>query len=143
MEKIPRKLIFFMPSMEGGGVEKNLIIIANYISKYIKDIKLITFDSNFNKYFNKKIKVVNATTKSKKNIQSTLNMLVVFWLLLKEYLSNKNLLVFTFQANIYGIILAYFLKFKIISRSNSSPTGWNKNIFKNYIFKFFLKRLIL
>ena len=47
-------------------VWKNLIIIANYISKYIKDTKLITFDSNFNKYFNNKIKVVNATKKSKK-----------------------------------------------------------------------------
>ena len=42
-----------MPSMEGG-VEKNLIIIANYIAKYIKGVKLITFDSNFNKYFDKK-----------------------------------------------------------------------------------------
>ena len=31
-----RKLIFFMPSMEGeSGVEKNLIIIANYISEFI------------------------------------------------------------------------------------------------------------
>ena len=32
-----------MPSMEGGGVEKNLIIVANYISKNIKNASLITF----------------------------------------------------------------------------------------------------
>lgn len=140
MEKIPRKLVFFMPSMEGGGVEKNLIIIANYISKYIKGVKLITFDSNFNKYFYKKIKIVNVVAKTKKKHSKYFKYACCIWLLLKEYLLNKNLLVFTFQANIYVIILAYFLKFKIISRSNSSPTGWNKNVCKNFIFKFFLKK---
>ena len=31
-----KKLIIFMPSIEGGGVEKNLIIIANYVSKFKK-----------------------------------------------------------------------------------------------------------
>ena len=44
MEKSKKRLIFFMPSMEGGGVEKNLIIIANYISRYIDNVELITFD---------------------------------------------------------------------------------------------------
>ena len=78
MEKIPRKLIFFMPSMEGGGVEKNLIIIANYISEHIKNIKLITFDNSFNKYFNKKIKIVYVTKKTQKNILSILNTYAVF-----------------------------------------------------------------
>lgn len=140
MEKIPKKLVFFMPSMEGGGVEKNLIIIANYISKFIKDVKLITFDSNFNHHFSKKIKIINVITKTKKKHSKYFKYICCIYLLLKEYFSNKNLLVFTFQANIYGIILAYFLKFKIISRSNSSPTGWNKNIYKNFLFKFFLKK---
>ena len=126
--------------MEGGGVEKNLIIIANYIAKYIKGVKLITFDSNFNKYFDKKIKIINVITKTEKKHSKYFKYACCIWLLIKEYLSDKNLLVFTFQANIYGIILAYFLKFKIISRSNSSPTGWNKNIYKNLIFKFFLKK---
>ena len=44
------------------------------------------------------------------------------------------------QANIYIIILSFFLNFKIISRSNSSPSGWSKNFFKNLIFKFFFKK---
>ena len=30
-----KKLILFMPSIEGGGVEKNLYIIANYLAKKI------------------------------------------------------------------------------------------------------------
>ena len=32
-----------MPSMEGGGVEKNIIIISNYLSKFINNLKLITY----------------------------------------------------------------------------------------------------
>ena len=57
------KLIIFMPSMEGGGVEKNIILISNYLSKYLNDISLITFDNKFNNQFNKKIKIINHTKK--------------------------------------------------------------------------------
>ena len=129
-----------MPSMEGGGVEKNLIIIANYISKHIKNVNLITFDSSFNKYFDKRINIINVTKIKNNKYSKYFKYACCIWLLLKEYLLDKNLLVFTFQANIYGIILAYFLKFKIISRSNSAPSGWSKSIYKNLIFKFFLKK---
>ena len=48
MEK-NKKLILFMPSMEGGGVEKNLILIANFLVKHIKNVYLITFDKKFKK----------------------------------------------------------------------------------------------
>ena len=60
-------------------------------------------------------------------------------LLSVEIIKNKAI-VFSFQANIYSIILCKVLRTKIIIRSNSSPSGWNKNFFKNYIFSFFLKR---
>ena len=43
MQTNKKKLVIFMPSMEGGGVEKNIIIISNYLAKYIKNIELITF----------------------------------------------------------------------------------------------------
>ena len=36
-----KSVILFMPSIEGGGVEKNLITISNYFVKEIKNIKLI------------------------------------------------------------------------------------------------------
>ena len=36
MDKNEKKLILFMPSMEGGGVEKNIIIIANYLAENLK-----------------------------------------------------------------------------------------------------------
>ena len=40
--EMKKKIVFFMPSFEGGGVEKNIIIIANeFISRNL-DISLIT-----------------------------------------------------------------------------------------------------
>ena len=52
------KLVIFMPSIEGGGVEKNLFLISNYLSKKIKNIYLITADKKFNKKF-KNIIIIN------------------------------------------------------------------------------------
>ena len=42
-----------MPSIEGGGVEKNLFIISNYLTKKINDISLITISKRFKKKINR------------------------------------------------------------------------------------------
>ena len=59
MEKNKKKLIVFIPSIEDGGVEKNLYLILNYISKKIGLIDLITFDNKNYHKFNKKINIIN------------------------------------------------------------------------------------
>ena len=51
-----KRLIIFMPSIEGGGVEKNLFIISRFLVKKIKDISLITVSNKYRKKFDKKIK---------------------------------------------------------------------------------------
>ena len=140
MEKNKKRIIFFMPSIEGGGVEKNLILIANYVSNHIDNVSLITFDDNFNKYYNKKISILNVKKKVNKKYSKYYKYFCCLIVLIKEYIQNKDFLLFSFQENIYAIILSYFLGFKIISRANSSPSGWNKSIVKNFIFKFFLKK---
>ena len=66
MEKFEKKLIIFMPSIDGGGVEKNLFLITNYLSKKINNITVITFDDRFNKNFNKKINISNVVKKKQK-----------------------------------------------------------------------------
>ena len=43
-----KKLIIFMPSIEGGGVEKNLMIIANFLAKKIDNLSLITVSKIYN-----------------------------------------------------------------------------------------------
>ena len=73
MEKSEKQLILFMPSMEGE-VEKNIIIIANYLAKNLKNISLITFDKKFNKKFDKKINIINSNFSNKKNIRNILNI---------------------------------------------------------------------
>ena len=127
-----------MPSIEGGGVEKNLYIIANFFSHKLNKIKLITYDNSFSTNFDKKIQIIYS---KKKSIGESkyYKYIICLWLLFKEFLSKKNILVFSFQANIYCLILSKILNFDIIIRSNSSPSGWSNNYIKNFIFKFFFK----
>ena len=44
-----------MPSIEGGGLEKNLYIISNFLAKKISKISLITVSRNEKYRFNKRI----------------------------------------------------------------------------------------
>ena len=139
MDKNEKKLILFMPSMEGGGVEKNFIIIANYLAKNIKNISLITFDKKFNKRFDKKIDIINSNYSNKKKYSKYFKYFISLYLLIKEIRGYRETLIFSFQANIYVIILSIFFNFKVITRSNSSPSGWGGNIIKKNLFKFFFK----
>ena len=59
---------------------------------------------------------------------------------MKEFFLDKNRLVFSFQANIYCIILCKLFGVKIIVRSNSAPIGWSQNSFKKMIFRIFLNK---
>ena len=40
-----KKLIIFSPSIEGGGVEKNLFIISNFLKDKIDNISIITISN--------------------------------------------------------------------------------------------------
>ena len=55
--------------------------------------------------------------------------------MIRVLLKNKDVLVFSFQANLYAILICKFFGVKIISRSNSSPSGWSKNFVKRFIYK--------
>ena len=53
-----KKVVIFMPSIEGYGVEKNLFIISNYLANKIADVCLITASKKYKNKFNKKIELV-------------------------------------------------------------------------------------
>ena len=54
------KLVIFIPSIEGGGVEKNLYIISNYLSSKLKNEDyVITADKKNTDLFSKNIKLVS------------------------------------------------------------------------------------
>jgi glycosyltransferase involved in cell wall biosynthesis len=131
-----KKIIVFIPSIEGGGVEKNLFLIINFLAEQNFNIKLITANPEFKKKFNKKIEILSPKNKSRcTRYQKYFYCLILLFkiLLTKEYL------VFSFQANIYAILIAKLLKRKILIRSNSSPEGWSKNIIKKKLYKYIFK----
>lgn len=128
-----------MPSMEGGGVEKNLILISNYLINYLENITLITFDNKFNNRFNKKIKIINSNYNSYQKYSKYFKYFTCIILLIKEIFKKKSPVVFSFQANIYCCLLSLLFNFNLIVRSNTAPAGWSKNFLKKFIFKIFLK----
>ena len=134
------ELVIFIPSIEDGGVEKNLYLISNYLSKKIKNISLITADVSRKKKFNNKINYITPNSYYWEKKSRRFKTLICLILLIKKIFCNKKILILSFQANIYALIIAKLLKIKIIVRSNTAPQGWNRNFFKKIIFKFFYKK---
>ena len=134
-----KRLIIFMPSIEGGGVEKNLFIISDFLTKKINDISLITISKSFKKRFNKKIKFISPKLSFWDSLGRRKKFVVSLFLLIVEILKDRNLTVFCFQGNIYCTLLCKLFGVKIIVRSNSAPEGWSQNILKFYCFKYIFK----
>ena len=135
-----KELIIFNPSIEDGGVEKNLFLITNFLaSKGIKT-SVISADKNKKKEFIKKVnfyfpKFINFN-QSKRYKKYFFCLL----LLVKRILFNKSKYIFSFQANIYCIIVGKLLGAKVIVRMNAAPQGWDHSFIKNKIYSFFIKK---
>ena len=131
-----KKIIIFMPSIEVGGVEKNLFLISNFLTRKIKDIYIITASKQFQKKFTK----LNFITpklnldKCSKKIKYIFCLYELFKLIIKE----KKVITFSFQANLYCTLISKLLNTKVIVRSNTSPSGWSKNFLKKKLFKLIL-----
>jgi len=53
-----KNLVIFIPSVEGGGVEKNLVLLTNYLSSKIKNISIVTANNDIKNLFSKKVKII-------------------------------------------------------------------------------------
>jgi glycosyltransferase involved in cell wall biosynthesis len=133
-----KRLILFIPSIEGGGVEKNLFIISNYLKDKIDNISVITVSNRYKNKFSNKIKFISPKANFWDLIGRRKKFFVGLFLLFFEILKDRNILVFCFQGNVYCTLLCKLLKIKIIVRSNSAPDGWSQNKFKNLVFKYVL-----
>ena len=134
------KIVFFCPSIEEGGVEKNLFFIVNYfIKKNKKNIYLVTANKNKKTKFIKKINYISTNildfSKSHRFIKS-----LVCFILTIFHLRNKQIKIVSFQSNILAIILSQILKCKVIIRSNSDPISFANSYIKKIIFSFFFKK---
>jgi glycosyltransferase involved in cell wall biosynthesis len=135
-----KKLIIFIPSIESGGVEKNLFIIANYLSTKIPSISILTFNNQHNHKFNKNIKIISLKIKLSLNTNRFIKILICSFLLILEILKNRKITVLSFQANVYAIIICKIFGIKIVVRSNSAAYFYQSNFFKDYIFRKILKK---
>tara|TARA_E500000178_G_scaffold159430_1_gene159238 strand:- start:639 stop:1745 length:1107 start_codon:yes stop_codon:yes gene_type:complete len=135
MPENKKNLILFMPYIDRGGVEKNLFCIANYLSKKISNVKVCTLSLNKKIFFDKKIKFLSSSIKISEKLNIRIKYFLCLYTLFKFLLRNKNSVVFAFQANIYCVLLCKILKIKVIIRSNSSPSGWDHNFIKKYVYK--------
>jgi len=130
-----KKLLIFIPHIGGGGVEKNFFIITNFLAKKLDNVTVITINKEFKKKLNRKIKIISPNTSKWKNSSIYFKYIVSILILIKTLLSDRNYLVFSFQANWYAIIISKLFGLKIISRSNTAPEGWSENIIKKFFYK--------
>jgi glycosyltransferase involved in cell wall biosynthesis len=136
-----KTLIIFNPSIEDGGVEKNLFLISNYLADKIKNIILISTSFKKKNLFSKKIHFSYIYFKFLENYKRLPKYYLCIVLLIFNIIKhNRKVVIFSFQANIYAIIIAKLFNIQVISRSNTAPAGWNKNFVKQKIFNFFFKR---
>lgn len=132
-----KNLIFFNPSIEGGGVEKNLFLLIKFISGKIKNCFLITANNEKDIKKKSRIQVIcpsNSFWNKKSRILKTFISLIY---LIKLCLIKKNVVIFSFQSNLYALIIAQILRKKIIIRSNASTAGYINNPIQRKIFSFF------
>lgn len=135
-----KKLIIFIPSIEDGGVEKNLYLISKFLSNKFKNIILLTYENSKKKKFVNNIEIINPWFNFINFKGRYLKYIFCLLSLTRMLLINRNYLILSFQANIFAIIIAKIFDVKIISRSNSSSIGWSKNYIKQYIFKLYFKK---
>ena len=135
-----KQLIIFNPSIEDGGVEKNLFLIANYIANKNIEVIIISADKNKRNRFNKNVKFIypkNINFENSGRYKKYFHSLI---LLIKTIIFTKNITVFSFQANIYTLLICKILNIKTVVRLNTAPQGWDHNFIKSKIYKFFIKK---
>ena len=134
-----KKIIFYMPSFEGGGVEKNVILIANFFCLKNFNISIITTSKKIKRKFSNNVKIINPKSAFWDKKSRFFKYLICLGVLFKEFIKDKNFRVLCFQGNISCILFCKILGIDIVVRPNSSPVGWSNNFIKKKIFSFVLK----
>ncbi len=136
------KLNFYYPSIERGGLEKNLFALINSLAEKKYKINFITYEDNTSRkeiknifYFHKSIKIIEAKTLVKFN-NRYLKYFFCFIKLLVLCLKEKSIIV-SFQGNIMPIIVAKLTSNKIIIRCNTAPSKYINKHYQKIFFKFF------
>ena len=132
------QIVIFIPSIENGGVEKNLELISNYLAKKKEvNLSIVTAFKNNNFIFEKKIKFYTFNSKFNRIFNARFFRTALATLLLLRFIFKKKTIIFSFQSNIVAIIFAKIFNKKIIIRLNTSPEKYINNFFKKKFYRFF------
>ena len=101
-----KNLLIYIPSIEDGGVEKNLYIISKYLSEKSVNISLLTCNFNKKHFFKKSIFYMgpknNFWNEKSRKIKNLKCMIILFFNLM---FFNKNYVIFAFQSSITATII--------------------------------------
>ena len=92
-----KKIIFYIPSIEGGGVEKNLFLLSNIYPKKINKIYIITAHKKRNNSKKNKIYLPELILLGKK--KRSLKNVICIYLLIKNFWLSKAIIL-SFQSNL-------------------------------------------
>ncbi len=129
-----RDLVIFIPSIEGGGVEKNLFYITDFLKKKFKNIFLITAHKLDKNLFGNDIKLITPKSKFYNDKSRLIKSLICSILLFRNF-KNKNILIFSFQSNFFSTLIAKIINSKLIIRLNTSPEKYSYPFYKKFLFR--------
>ena len=132
-----RDLIIFIPSIEGGGVEKNLFYITKYIQSKFKNVYLITANKLKQNLFGKNVKLIMPNTYYFNDKNRFVKNIVCTYLLIKNF-KKRSALILSLQSNFFSIISSKVISAKIIIRLNTSPEKYITNIYKKITLQTFI-----
>lgn len=142
-----KEMVVYYPSVEHGGMEKNLLNMFNHIAEK-KKIKVTFFSTYINnktkKNISKEINIVQYKTTKKiffNRFSISIISFLFFYTKIKKSFSKKNTIIFSAQNSIFAIILSNILGFKVLVRNGNHP--WSSLIYADNFFlgffSFFLR----
>ena len=138
MNKNKNELLIFAPSIEDGGVEKNLFNISNFLAGKIRKVSVVSANKNKNKFVSK-INFICPKNHKWDNSSRLIKSLIAIKLAINYFSNYKNkFVILSFNNNLFAIILAKLLSAKIIIRSNTSVDSYLSSFFKKKLFQYLL-----
>ena len=142
-----QKILFFIPNIERGGIEKNLIILSDYFIKknYEVDIIFGKISSGVKNNLNKKISLIKCRKmiNTKFIPQRILNAINCFIFILINYKFNNKQIILSFQDHPFSILISKIKKVPCIIRIANHPYGslryYNNKL--NFFMKINIKKI--
>jgi glycosyltransferase involved in cell wall biosynthesis len=142
-EKMKKKLLIFLPSLAGGGAERTVVNIINYIDKKIFDVTLVLISKNINnehkheylENLNSNVKVLYLNCKL-----SRLHIFNIIYKLCQTINKENPDIIFstTFNANVISIISNKLAKknIPVVIRETTNRTKLGVNLFGKLVTRF-------